>query len=160
MELDPAQILASAETELDALVRARVELDRKIAGVRMVIQGLRQMQDTDAPTGLASEGLTDSCRAVLRSAGKPLSAQEVKERLDGRGFDWSRYSNPASALHTVLKRLATRGQAVAAESDGKLRYCWKQVRVVVAHKEDIDDPARLDELIERIKQQTAIEEDQ
>jgi len=160
MELDAQQILAAAETELDALVRARAELDRKIAGVRLVIQGLRQMQGADETTGQESEGLTDSCRTVLRSAGKPLSAQEIKERLDGRGFDWSRYSSPASALHTVLKRLATRGQAVAAESDGKLRYCWKQVRVVVARKEDIDDPVRLDELIERIKQQTKTEEDQ
>ena len=80
---------------------------------------------------------------------------EVKEQLDSMSFDWSSYSSPISALHTILKRLVNRGQAVATEADGKVRYCWKQFRVVVARKEDINDPARLDELIRQIRLQSA-----
>jgi hypothetical protein len=66
-------------------------------------------------------------------------------------FDWSSYSSPISALHTILKRLVNRRQAVATEADGKVQYCWKQVRVVVAREEDINDPARLDDLIRQIR---------
>jgi len=150
MELDFARTLSAVETELETLLHARAELDRRIAGLRLAVQGLRQTQGLSAP-GPEREGLTGSCRAILRSAAQPLSVIEIKEQLDSIGFDWSRYSSPVSALHTVLKRLAASGQAVAAETGGKVRYCWKQVRVVVARKEDIDDPARLDELVKQLR---------
>ena len=155
MELDLPRTLAAVEAELENLVRARAELDRRIAGFRLAIQGLLQTQGLSSPAGLEPEGLTDSCRTVLRSAGQPLSVVEVKEQLDSMSFDWSSYSSPISALHTILKRLVNRGQAVATEADGKVRYCWKQFRVVVARKEDINDPARLDELISQIRFQSA-----
>jgi len=153
MELDVLQTLAIAEKELAALEQTRQELDRRIAGLRLVIQGLRQMQGVSAPAAVEREGLTESCRTILRSAAQALSAQEVKEQLDALGFDWSSYSNPISAVHTVLKRLMEKGQTVAAEGDGKVRYCWKKVRVVVAHGEDIEDPARFSELIQRIRKE-------
>lgn len=117
------------------------------------------MQGMKMPAGSEPEGLTGSCRAVLRSAPEPLSPLEVKEQLDAMGFDWSSYSSPISALHTVLKRLVKRGQALAADSDGKVRYCWKEVRVVVARREDLDDPARFNQLMQQIKQ-TASKEGQ
>ena len=154
MALDSNQTLAAAQAELDALTRARSELDRRIAGLRLVIQGLRQINGLAMTEGLEPEGLTASCRAILRSAAQSLSPAEMKEQLDAAGFDWSSYSSPLSALHTVLKRLVARGQAVAEESDGKTRYCWRQVRVVVARREDISDPARLDELIQKIRVQS------
>jgi hypothetical protein len=153
MELDLPRTLAAVETELENLVRARAELDRRIAGLRLAIQGLRQTQGLSAPAGLEPEGLTDSCRTVLRSAGQPLSVPQVKEQLDTMSFDWSSYSSPISALHTILKRLVNRGQAVATEAEGKVQYCWKQVRVLVAREEDINDPARLDDLIRQIRSQ-------
>jgi hypothetical protein len=154
MELDLPRTLAAVETELENLVRARSELDRRIAGLRLAIQGLRQTQGLSAPAGLEPEGLTDSCRTVLRSAGQPLSVVQVKEQLDSMSFDWSSYSSPISALHTILKRLVNRGQALATEADGKLQYRWKQVRVVVAREQDINDPARLDDLIRQIRFQS------
>jgi hypothetical protein len=153
MHFDPSQTLAAAEAELDALTRARSELDRRISGLRLVIQGLRQISGLSAADGPEPEGLTASCRAILRSATQALSPAEVKGQLDAMRFDWSSYSSPLSAVHTVLKRLVARGQAVATESDGKTRYCWKQVRVVVARREDIHDPERLDELIQKIRKQ-------
>jgi hypothetical protein len=154
MELDLPRTFAAIEAELENLVRARAELDRRIAGFRLAIQGLRQTQGLRAHAGLEPEGLTESCRTVLRSAGQPLSVVQVKEQLDSMSFDWSSYSSPISALHTILKRLVNRGQAVATEADGKVQYCWKQVRVVVAREEDINDPARLDDLIRQIRFQS------
>jgi hypothetical protein len=154
MELDVPRTLAAVETELENLVRARAELDRRIAGLRLAIQGLRQTQGLSAPAGLEPEGLTNACRTVLRSAGQPLSVVQVKEQLDSMSFDWSSYSSPISALHTVLKRLVNKAQAVATETDGKVQYCWKQIRVVVAREKDINNPARLDDLIRQIRFQS------
>ena len=37
-------------------------------------------------------GLTDACRLVLRGAGEPLSAVQVRERLETIGFDVEKYT--------------------------------------------------------------------
>ena len=153
MTFDVSATLAAAEAELQALTAARAELDRRITGLRLAIQGLRQMQDgSGSGDSESAEGLTASCRAALRAAGRPVSARELKEQLDERGFDWSRYASPISAVYTVLKRLVAQGQAVAAESDGGVRYCWKAVRVVVATKEDLADPTRIEELMRQARE--------
>ncbi len=158
MELDRVGTLAAAEAELETLLQNRADLELKIAGLRLVIQGLRQLQGLNPPADVEPEGLTDSCRAVLRCATRPLSAAEVKEQLSAIGFDWSTYSSPTSALHTVLKRLVARRQVAVSEEGGKMRYQWQQVRLVVAKREDIEDPARLDELMFRIRQASGKEE--
>lgn len=151
MSFAPDDLLSAAELELETALRQKAELDRKIAGLRQVIHGLRQIQGAELPADIEPEGLTASCRAVLRLAEEPLSAQAVKEQLDMSGFDWSHYTSPISAIHTVLKRLVKRGQAVATDAGGRTRYRWRHVRVVAASKEDIEDPARLETLLQNIK---------
>ena len=151
MSFAPDELLSATELELETALRQKAELDRKIAGLRQVIHGLRHMQGAEVPADIEPQGLTASCRAVLRLSLEPLSAAAVKEQLDMSGFDWSNYTSPISAIHTVLKRLVKRGQAVATEAGGRTRYRWRQVRVVAASKEDIEDPARLEALLQNIK---------
>ena len=54
-------------------------------------------------------GLTAATRALFgNNRDEWFSAAEVKERLDSQNFDWSSYTQPMAALHTVLNRLAVR----------------------------------------------------
>lgn len=64
-------------------------------------------------------GLTSATRAVLAlNANEWLSATEVKDHLDAQKFDWSNYTQPMAALHTVLKRLAVRELETTQAMDG------------------------------------------
>lgn len=70
-------------------------------------------------------GFTDSVRLVLRNVpSQALTAKKVRDLLRGAGFDLSSYTNPLASIHTILKRLAERGEVVVSESDGEFRYRW------------------------------------
>ena len=70
-------------------------------------------------------GFTDSVRHVLRNVpSQALTAKKVRDLLRGAGFDLSSYTNPLASIHTILKRLAERGEVVVSESNGELQYRW------------------------------------
>ena len=70
-------------------------------------------------------GLTEAIRAVcLTGSSVWLGATEVKEQLDGRAFNWSSYTQPMSAIHTVLKRLHEAGQLDSKAENGRTVYKW------------------------------------
>ena len=70
-------------------------------------------------------GFTDSVRNVLRNVpSQALTAKKVRDLLRGPGFDLSSYMNPLASIHTILKRLAERGEVVVSESGGEVHYRW------------------------------------
>lgn len=70
-------------------------------------------------------GFTDSVRNVLRNVpAQALTARNVRDLLRGAGFDLSSYTNPLASIHTILKRLAERGEVVVSEIDGEAHYRW------------------------------------
>jgi hypothetical protein len=70
-------------------------------------------------------GFTDSVRNVLRNVpSQALTAKQVRDLLRGAGFDLSSYTNPLASIHTILKRLAERGEVEVSESNGEVRYRW------------------------------------
>jgi hypothetical protein len=99
--------LESATRELETLTGQRAELDRRIAQLMQTMGNLMKLCGL-APT--VNFGLTDSCRMILRSAGHPLTAVEVRGQLAAMGVDLSRYSNDLAAIHTILKRLNDSGE--------------------------------------------------
>jgi hypothetical protein len=73
-------------------------------------------------------GFTDSVRNVLRNVpSQALTAKKVRDLLRGAGFDLSSYTNPLASIHTILKRLAERGEVEVSESSGEVRYRWSKV---------------------------------
>ncbi len=62
--------------------------------------------DADTPPG----GMTDCIRAILEKAVEPMTASELRERLESIGFDMESYSNPLATIHTVLRRLTEAGE--------------------------------------------------
>jgi len=69
-------------------------------------------------------GLTDACRLVLRSASKPMTAPEVRDRLQAIGLDLDKYANGLGAVHTVLKRLTESGHLEALPHDETARTAY------------------------------------
>jgi hypothetical protein len=71
-------------------------------------------------------GFTDSVRNVLRNVPfQALTPKKVRDLLREAGFDLSSYTNPLASIHTILKRLADRGEVVVSESDKEVHYRWK-----------------------------------
>lgn len=114
--------LDAAVKEYERAVAERTALDDRIAQLRQTIATLTKLCGFTPTVPL---GLTDACRLVLRNAGKPMSAVDVRERLTTIGFDHEKYANGLAAIHTVLKRLEESGEAALAEDDEATRQAYE-----------------------------------
>ena len=119
---------------LRKLLDQREQLNRKIehtaelisANANFLPEGERAAQLQKLAEMVAGPpGFTDSVRHVLRNApSQALTAKKVRDLLRGAGFDLSSYTNPLASIHTILKRLAERGEVVVTESNGEFQYRW------------------------------------
>ena len=116
------QALNAATKELETLSAERAALDRRIGQLLQTVGNLMRLCNL---TPTVTVGLTDGCRWVLRSAGSPLTAVEVRAQLAAMGIDLSRYENDLAAIHTTLKRLDEAGEVrFIPQPWGKPAYQW------------------------------------
>jgi hypothetical protein len=122
--------LEAAIREYERLTRKRAELDERIA---QLVQSMGSLSRLCNLTPTVALGLTDACRMVLKAAGHPMTASEVRQQLQAMGFDVSRYANPLASIHTVLKRLCRSREArfVPRPLD-KPAYAWTGATQLVA----------------------------
>jgi hypothetical protein len=107
--------LDEALREYERLTAERGTLDARIGQLQQTIGMLTRLCGL-SPT--VPMGLTDACRLVLRGARSPMTAIQVRERLEAIGiFDPSKYANPLAVIHTTLKRFEESGEAWATEFD-------------------------------------------
>jgi hypothetical protein len=119
---DYKRALASASREYETLTKQRADLDARIAQLTQSIGNLTRLCGYVPTVPL---GLTDACRMVLKAAGHPLTALEVRAQLEAMGIDLSKYTSDLAAIHTVLKRLAESGQvAFVPRGWDKPGYRW------------------------------------
>lgn len=124
--------LDAAKREYQDLVAQRDILQKRISNLERTIENLAGLcgesisfSDTPANNWARSMGFTDAIRTSLKIAGKPLTAVEVKERIEAGGFQLSKYHNPHSSIHSILRRLADAGEAsLSAGPGGKTAYQW------------------------------------
>ncbi len=125
--------LLARKRELARLLKQRQGTDQKIAQLQPIINHLeglcRELGDRAARENAAkvelTTGLTELARVTLEEAYMPLSAGEVKQRMERKGFDFSKYSNPLASVHVVLQRLVKHGQVkVIPQKGGKKAYQW------------------------------------
>jgi len=118
------EALDAALREYETLGRQRAEMDERLARLAQTIGSLTRLCHL---TPTVPFGLTDACRMVLKAAGHPLTALEVRAQLDAMGFDLARYSNDLASIHTVLKRLNHAGEAeFVPRAWEKPAYGWKR----------------------------------
>jgi hypothetical protein len=106
---DYTRALDAACREYETLTRERAALDVRIAQLAQSIGHLTRLCGYVPTVPL---GLTEACRIVLKAAGHPLTALEVRAQLEALGIDLAKYSSGLAAIHTILKRLTHAGEAV------------------------------------------------
>jgi hypothetical protein len=127
---DYRRSLETATREYEALLAERTRIDERLGQLAQTIGSLMRLCNL---TPTVSLGLTDTCRMVLKAAGHPLTALEVRERLQAMGFDVARYANDLASIHTVLKRLQHGGEAdLVQRSEDKPGYRWRKPPRVIA----------------------------
>jgi hypothetical protein len=114
--------LKAAREELELSRAERHALDSRIARLQHTVASLEALCDETPSFG---EGLTEACRTVLKAAGQPMTALDVKAQLGALGLAIGKYSNPLASVHTVLKRLAHSGEVTVVYGKGKPdAYQW------------------------------------
>ena len=128
--------LEEAIKEYERLAQRRAELDERIA---QLVQSMGSLSRLCNLTPTVALGLTDACRMVLKAAGHPMTAAEVRQQLQAMGFDTSRYANPLASIHTVLKRLCRAEEArFVPRPFDRPAYAWRgTIRVVAIRSSDL-----------------------
>jgi len=121
---DYQRALKAAAREYEALGEQRQQIDKRLGELAQTIATLSRLCGL---TATVPWGLTDACRTVLRSAGRPMSPLEVRDRLAGIGFDLTRYTNDLAAIHTTLKRLNESEELrFTTRGSGEKAYIWER----------------------------------
>jgi hypothetical protein len=126
--------LAAAIKEYEDLGRQRRQIDDRLAQLAQTIGTLNKLLGYESTVPL---GLTDAIRLVMRG-GVPMTPIEVRDRLQGIGFDVSKYANDLAAVHTILKRLNENGELrFIPRQPGKHQYMLNRMRVPVVLTKDV-----------------------
>jgi hypothetical protein len=134
---DYRRALDTAIREYETLGRQRQQIDQRLAEVTQTIGSLSRLCGLVPTVPL---GLTDACRLVVRGAGLPVTAMDVRDRITAIGFDLSKYSNDLAAIHTILKRLNESGElrfVPRGNEADKQAYIWNRGPSVVALGPDV-----------------------
>jgi hypothetical protein len=122
--------LEAACREYEALSQQRAELDKRLSELHETIGALTRLCGY---TPTIPWGLTDAVRVVLMRADRPMTATDVRDRLQVIGFDSSKYSSILSAVHTILKRLHKAGDTrFVAREPGNHAYQWMRGHTAIA----------------------------
>jgi hypothetical protein len=141
-----ARVLRDVQRELRRLERERDALDRAIVRLR---QALAWLVGGAGGRTLAPQSLTTACRAALRAAPAGLAPRDVKRILTRDGFDWAAFTNPMSAVHTVLKRLVAQGEALSTVDEaGKRRFAWRRRGWDGYPRTQAEEAARIEHLLD------------
>ena len=99
--------LTFAIAELGEAQNRALELEQRIVDLRQTVSVLSKLCGEAEIDVEDSLGLTDAIRAVFVNVGKTdsASAQDIRLRLEGQGFNTRRYGNLLASIHTVIKRL-------------------------------------------------------
>ena len=119
---DYKRALEAACREYEDAAAQHAALETRIAQLKQTIGTLNKLCGYEATVPWS---LTDACRVVLRSAGAPMTAVQVRDRIESIGLDLDRYQNALGAVHTVLKRLAESGEVAPIERDETTRVAFE-----------------------------------
>jgi chromosome segregation ATPase len=120
------QDLADTVAELGEAERKVEELQQRIVDLRGTVTALSKLCGEEFVEVEDALGLTAAIRLTLEDAADTMmTPQDVRLRLESRGFDTRRYGNLLASIHTVLGRLQAKKEVTAhSQPNGKFAYKW------------------------------------
>ncbi len=128
--------LYDAKQDLARHLVKRQKLDQKIARLHALVSDLQNLCAEVGQRNFEKRvdrvikadlkvGITESARVILQENFFPMTASELKEKIEARKLNVARYANPLAVIHTVLKRLVQSGEVrVIPHTKGKKVYQW------------------------------------
>ncbi|MBZ5525081.1 MAG: hypothetical protein LAP21_22885 [Acidobacteriia bacterium] len=121
--------LKKAKNDLSAAIRQRDYWTIEIGRLQQLVKSLAASVEKRSPdvntrrkkfslNALVGVRFTDMVHSIVNSSEEGVSASDVKEQLQNRGYDFSEYSNPMALIHQTLKRLAKDGR-ITPKGNGK-----------------------------------------
>jgi len=102
--------LAAATTERDELEIQLRDKDIKIVTLRKAISHVLNLMGLSWGTDLSELGITDAIRQVTTNTFGRMTANQVRDELEKKGFKLSGYDNPMASIYKILTRLAESGE--------------------------------------------------
>jgi hypothetical protein len=96
--------LFAAYSELSQLSEQEREIGIRKAQLRESVKALTPLVYGNA-VDINALSLPDAMRLVFRSAGRALSANDFRTKLQDFGFDLEKYSNPLANIITAMNRM-------------------------------------------------------
>lgn len=122
--------------ELERLVEQRRELDKRISGLRVALNGFtatiraqrNEYEMEPLPLdpeyeGIREMGLTNAVRRILEHAIGGMTPRDVRSKLQDLKYKRLPATNPLAALHAIFSRLAKAGEIEPTLPDHKA-YRW------------------------------------
>lgn len=103
------------------------EVKKQIHNVDKIITHLMPIAGEAITADIPTLGLTDAIRKIMEQSKDRMSATDVHDELKHHRFDFSQYSQPAASIHTVLRRLAKKGEIAAEKDDWNVYYRKREV---------------------------------
>jgi hypothetical protein len=114
MAIDYQRIMADSVKRLSELRRERRRLDNEIERLQRLVRTManRSRGGNDPKTVTKADdealGLTKAVSQVFQTYDLELTPVSVHDLLPTVGFDTSRYKDPLTSIHAILRRLVSR----------------------------------------------------
>lgn len=133
LDADLSDLLRKGYAELEDLLKQEDEAEQRLWVIQSKVARLSQKiiqlaiasDDKTLVDAVRETGLTEAIRTVLQGAEKPLSAVEIRTRLEEIGFDVSAYQNFLATLYLTLQRLDKQNEVSQMPLHGKKTYMWQ-----------------------------------
>jgi hypothetical protein len=106
-----------AFTELQELKQEERRIAIRKAQLHETLKALGPLVSSTT-VDISTMSLADAIRLVVRSAGRPVNAIEIRSRLKDLGYNLDRFENPLASIHTALNRMQEAEELKEAEWDG------------------------------------------
>lgn len=118
--------LAKRVADLGAAQKLAELAEKEIFELRQTVSALQRLCGESEYVEEDALGLTDAIRMTFKTAdgGASLTAQDVKELMENSGYA-GRWGNLLASIHTVIKRLQTKGEIEASGNvNGRDTFRW------------------------------------
>jgi hypothetical protein len=112
--------LRQVQKQIEMKTRQRDQLNTEIVQLQATQIGLQKALGQQVQAEMA---WTNLALAVLNSRpGQPMSAVEIRDTLQGWGYNFAGINNPLAFINTCLQRLAIRGQVDRTATGRPFRF--------------------------------------